>query len=166
MHTLKHMRIILSTLLIGAVPIGSAYSAELPIVGLIEDVRLVNLNMLMSAKIDTGAKTSAINAIDIEPFTNNDKNWVRFIVKTKKGTSKKLERPIHRISKIRRAGTTSDRRYVVLLKICMGGLSKNAQFTLKNRKSMNYAMLIGRRVLDGNFLVNSEKSRLTKPLCS
>ncbi len=143
----------------------SSSADSLPKMGLIEEVRLVDLKINFLAKTDTGAFTSVINAQGIERFQKNGKDWVRFTIVNKRGTSKRLERPIFRIVDIQRAGTPDEYRPVVLLKMCLGGFMKEAQFALKNRSSMAYPMLIGRRIINKNFLVDPSKKRLTKPSC-
>jgi len=143
----------------------SVQAYDLPVVGLIEDVHLDGLKIDFRAKIDTGAKSSAVNAQDIEVFKKDGKDWVRFTLVNKGGERVKLMRPVYRFARIRRSGTKVDRRPVVKLSMCLGHFHANAQFTLKDRRGMNYAMLIARRVLDNNFLVNSAKTHLTKPNC-
>ena len=153
----------------GGVAIYTSFYASnadsLPKMGLIEEVQLVDLKINFLAKTDTGAMTSVINAQGIERFQKNGKDWVRFTIVNKSGTSKRLERPIFRIVDIQRAGAPDEYRPVVLFKMCLGGFMKEAQFALKNRSAMGYPMLIGRRIINKNFLVDPSKKRLTKPTC-
>jgi len=134
-------------------------------VGLVENVYLDRVKVDFRAKIDTGANTSSINALDVETFKKDSTHWVSFTIINKEGKRITLTRPVYRFARIRRSGARVDKRPVVLLSMCMGGVYKEAQFSLKNRQGMNYAMLIGRRVLDNNFLVDPAKNDLTKPLC-
>jgi len=156
-------------LLFGAVVLMTASTTvsarDLPKVGLIEDVHLDGVKIDFRAKIDTGAKTSSINARDIKVFKKDGNSWVSFSLVNIKGKRITLKRPVYRFARIRRSGAKVDKRVVVELWMCLGHLHKQAQFTLKNRKRMNYAMLIGRRVLNNNFFVDSAKKDLTVPKC-
>ena len=49
------------------------------IIGAIENVRLVPPHIVLKARIDTGAKTTSIDARDITPFERNGEEWVRFV---------------------------------------------------------------------------------------
>ncbi|MEQ8193707.1 MAG: RimK/LysX family protein, partial [Rhodospirillales bacterium] len=115
---------------------------ERPVVGLIENVQLLGLDMTFVAKIDTGAKTSAINAFDVRIFKSGKKSRVRFKIQSRSGETVELELPVVRFAKVRRAGAETDVRPVVNLPICIGNQAQEAQFTLKYRKGMNYCMLI------------------------
>ncbi|MEX2450359.1 MAG: RimK/LysX family protein [Rhodospirillales bacterium] len=144
----------------------SVRADDRPVIGLIENVQLLGLDMVFVAKIDTGAKTSAINAFDVNTFKRGGKSWVRFKIQSKVGETAELELPVVRFVKIFRAGAEDDVRPVVKLPICIGTLAQEAQFTLKYRKGMGYCMLIGRRVLDNNFLVDSSAEFIAAPNCS
>lgn len=55
-------------------------SGEKCIIGKIERVRLVPPNVVLKARIDTGAKTTSIDAREITPFERDGKQWVRFVI--------------------------------------------------------------------------------------
>ena len=48
------------------------------IIGAVEKVRLLPPNVVLKARIDTGAKTTSIDAQNIIPFERDGKEWVRF----------------------------------------------------------------------------------------
>ena len=122
----------------------------------------------IKAKIDTGAKTSALHAYRIEPFSHNHQPWVRFYL-----------HPIQRNSKISLtcmapivdqrfvSSSTGHRelRYVVESKIKIGRKIWTIELTLTNRDKMRFRMLLGRDALKGNAIIdpltNHKTGRMT-----
>jgi hypothetical protein len=134
-------------------------------VGAAEMVRIYPSGHLFKARIDTGATTSSINARDIKLFRKGGKRWVRFEVNGKNGQRFHMELPVVRTVRIKRFGLGSKRRSVVRIGICMGGYYHDAQVTLQDRRRRAFPVLIGRRYMNGVFLVNPGKEYLTKPDC-
>jgi len=142
-----------------------ANGAERQVVGYIEEVRIFPGGLHLKAKIDTGAKTSSIDARGPVAFEREGREWVRFKIKSKTGESGFIERPVLRKTKIRRAETEKEERYVISLGICLGGYFKEAEVNLNNRTGMGYRLLIGRLYLGDQFLIDSSKKNLTTPNC-
>jgi hypothetical protein len=134
-------------------------------IGYIENVVIEPGNLQVKAKIDTGAKSSSIDAINILPFQRDGKQWVRFIVVVDGDKRRYFEIPVVRTVGVRRAGAPVHRRYVVEMGICLGGIYKKTDVNLVNRKGMNYRMLIGRIFMKESFLVNPDATFLTSPSC-
>ena len=145
-------------------PVAGA-AAERQTVGYIEDVLLFPGHIPFRAKIDSGAHTSSLDVADIREFQRDGKTWVRFQLATEDGRSLSLERPVVRIAKIRRAGTTVEHRPVISLDICLGRHFADAEVNLYDREDMSYRMLIGRRFLGDRFLIDASAKNLTKPDC-
>ena len=59
----------------------------------------------------------------------------------------------------------SQMRPVILLRICLGGVRKEAEVNLVDRSRFKYPLLIGRSFLAGDFLIDSDQTYLLKPLC-
>lgn len=148
---------------------------NLPILGWREWIGLPDIDIeLIEAKVDTGAKTSCLHAFDVEPFTPNDPNqssqptWVRFKVHldNDKLDSNNLEqvavceRPIVDQRNVTDSGGHTEQRYVIELTVQLGAASFNTQFTLTNRDTMQFRILLGRRALRKRYLVNSAASNL------
>jgi hypothetical protein len=129
-------------------------SAKL-IIGRVEWVWLEALNKKLKARVDTGATLSSIHATKIERFERDGKNWVRFTMRVnaegEQGMSEKdqtFETPLARNAKIRQASSEEiDARPVVRLRMRLGHLEEDVDFTLTNRAEMNYPILLGRRFL-------------------
>ncbi len=130
------------------------------IVGWREWVSLPGLDIpWLKAKLDTGARSSALHAIDVEALAGGER--VRFTVQPwQKSTndSVTVELPVHDRRTIRSSSGHEEVRYVVLLDVEIGGRRVSAETTLSNRDQMGFRMLIGREALKQGFLVNPRKS--------
>ncbi len=136
------------------------------IFGYIEDVRVMELERHMRAKLDTGATTSSIDAREIEKFEKDDEDWVRFTVVNRDTEERQiLEEPITRIVHIKRHGKDSQERYVVDLDFCIGDRLISDEVSLTSRKKWNYPLLVGRNHLAGHVLVDSSVKNTRAPSC-
>jgi hypothetical protein len=105
----------------------------------------------VKAKLDSGALTSSLDARDIETFTQEGEEWVRFRLKLEDLSSGEvfsdvIERPLYRDLRLRGAGGV-DERPVVLINVCIGDTIYEEQFSLRDRGDMNYPLLLGRRTI-------------------
>lgn len=72
---------------------------------------LAGINLQVAAKLDTGAKTASLSARDIKRFKRDGESWVRFYLAIDDAHSHPIERPLARVSKIkRRPGITTPSR--------------------------------------------------------
>nr|WHW29205.1 hypothetical protein [uncultured bacterium] len=115
------------------------------------------------AKIDTGARTSAIHAYDIELFERDDEEWVRFSVhpwQRSDGDSSIVEsRRIDHRTITSSSGTRTDRP-VVMAEMLLAGRQISAEVTLTRRDEMGFRMLVGREALAQGFVVDPAASYL------
>lgn len=109
------------------------------------------------AKIDTGARTSALH---VENLVEHGNKWLEFeVVLGKVGNHKHI--PV-RCKFVRRArvrsssGHTSD-RYVVRTTLKIGDVAKKVEISLVSRRKMECRMLIGRTALSEDFFVDVSK---------
>ncbi len=111
------------------------------------------------ARVDTGAAVSSINAVDVVEFERDGKKWVRFNMNHQDGGEPiMVERHIVRYANIRQASNQeSIKRPVVSLNVRIGPLSEKAEFTLANRDSMSFPVLLGREFLKDVTLVDTGK---------
>lgn len=124
-----------------------------PQVGLREWIALPELGLTeVRAKIDTGARTSALHASHIEEFIQQDERWVRFHA----GFSKvPAVAKVVACKKIKSSNGQVQERYVISTLLRLGSYQAPAQFTLTCRKSMRHSVLLGCRALtEGKWLVN------------
>ena len=134
--------------------------------GFIETVRMTPGKLDINAKIDSGARSSSVDARDIVPFERDGKPWVRFTLIGDNGRSFRTEQPVQRIARIRRASGEAQRRYVVLLGLCVGSYYKLAEVNLVYRGHLRYRMIIGRHFMMDQFLIDPASLFLTEPSCT
>lgn len=115
----------------------------------------------IKAKIDTGAKTSALHAWELESFHRHGERHVRFIVHP---VQRNLALTIRSSAKVidQRMVMSSDGhkqfRYVILTPIILGTDMWDIEVTLTNRDAMTFRMLLGRDALKGHTLIDPQKT--------
>ncbi len=133
------------------------------IIGTVENIRLVPPNVVLKARIDTGAKTTSIDARNITPFERDGKQWVRF-VSMAKNKEYPIERKIIKHVQIKRHGAAPQDRYVVNMRIVLGDVSRLILVSLNDRDAYQYPILIGRNFLRDFFIVDVAKKDQLKPM--
>lgn len=152
------------------------HAAEKTVYGLNEYARLADLDLELAAKLDTGAKTASLSARDIKRFKRNGESWVRFYLAVDAAHSHPIERPLARVSKIKRRagdydpeqGKAYTARPVIELNICMGRALRTIEVNLTDRSSFQFPLLIGSEALKHfDALVDpSLKYAAGKPACA
>ena len=114
----------------------------------------------IKAKVDTGARTSALHATQIKEYDNNGNKLVSFRLHQ---SNKHIEisTQLIRYLKITSSFGDSEVRPLIRLKIRLGERSWFTEVTLTKRNRMTYPMLIGRNTLMKKYLIHSHKSYLT-----
>lgn len=147
--TLKATLFLLCLLI--ATGMSNAMAEQKSVYGLNEYVRLLDLDLKLAAKLDTGAKTASLSARDIKRFKRDGETWVRFYLGTEQAQSSPIERPLARISKIKRRagdydpeeGKTYTARPVIEMDVCMGQTLRSIEVNLTDRSAFQYPLLIG-----------------------
>lgn len=117
----------------------------------------------IKARVDSGAKTSALHAINIVPFIKDGEKWVKFDINP---IQNNLKTVIHcealMIDKrvVKSSSGFREQRYVIQTKIALGDETWTIQMTLTNRDSMGFRMLLGREAMSGRILVDPEQKYL------
>ena len=157
----------LGALLVSFLLVGPGANAEPALVmGWVETVEIAPGGLKISAKLDTGASTSSIDVARFEQFQRAGKSWVRFEVSDRKGGMFRFERPVVRISRIRRSDAPTVVRPVVELRVCLGGVYRKTQVNLADRAHLSHPMLIGRRYLRSGIVVDPSRRNTTEPRCA
>ena len=111
----------------------------------------------IKARVDSGAKTSALHAFNIRSFNRNGEQWVSFDIHPLQKSDTlilRCESPVVDRRTIRSSNGTSERRYVIRVPMVIGGQTWDIELTLTNRDSMGYRMLLGREAMQGRMLVD------------
>ena len=125
------------------------------IYGYIEKATLVDKDLTLSAKLDTGAKSASLNATHITEIEINGKPYLSFIVPSKEGDIPFKCEYIGEVKIKVRAGEIpanplikkSIQRPVVLMRIRLGMKEKVIRVNLTNRKRFIYPLLLGREAI-------------------
>lgn len=132
---------------------------HLNVIGLREWIGLPGLGIdQIMAKVDTGAKTSALHASQIETFERNGETWVRFnahIGSQKKQRAQRCEAVLVDYRSIRSSNGQLQERHVIRTPLVLGDRCWSVYFTLTCRKSMRYRVLIGcTAMLEGELVID------------
>lgn len=147
--------------------------------GYVEWVVMKDTSLRLKARLDTGAKTSSLHAVNIEPFEKDGEEWVSFQIPLGDHSDQptegeldhediilELERPVERTVLIKRKGAPSQKRYVVVMDFCIAGTTHTTQFSLTDRSKFSYPALLGRRFMrDDNILIDSADSFIAEKEC-
>ncbi|MGH8274324.1 MAG: ATP-dependent zinc protease family protein [Gammaproteobacteria bacterium] len=121
---------------------------------------------LIKAKIDTGARTSALHATNIEIYTTQTGNQrVRFTVwpeqRSRRGAVAATA-PLKGERLIRSSNGAAERRPVVTTVVDIDGQQWPIELTLTSRDMMGFRLLLGRQALRGHAVVDPAKSYRTR----
>ena len=137
--------------------------------GWLQSIRLLPETMRLTAKLDTGAKGSAIHAVDIVAYSKNGQEYVDFSIPVEKKSGNitlQYSLPVIKQSKIKQHDRDNpDTRFVVELKFCIGGGLYSAPFSLDDREKFNYPVLLGREFLQNYFVVDPAQTFVAKYHC-
>lgn len=113
------------------------------------------------ARVDSGAKTSAIHAFNVERFSRNDEPWVSFEVHPMRKNRRVIVRCEAKVvdRRIIKSSTgETEKRYVIAVPLRLGDATWEVEVTLSNRDSMGLRMLLGREAMAGRLLVDPEST--------
>ncbi len=113
----------------------------------------------VKARIDSGAKTSSLHALNIQTFKRGDAPWVSFDVHPLQGnhlTTVSCEAPLVDRRKVKSSSGSTESRYVIKTRFVIGERNWDIELTLTNRDAMGYRMLLGREAMVGRLLVDPE----------
>ncbi|WP_343705901.1 30S ribosomal protein S6--L-glutamate ligase [Flavobacterium sp.] len=117
----------------------------------------------IKARVDSGAKTSAMHALNIAPFIKNDANWVKFDINPIQNNIKTIihcEAPLVDKRIVKSSSGFREHRYVIQTSLKIGDAKWPIEMTLTNRDSMGFRMLLGREAMSGRVLVDPEQKYL------
>ena len=132
------------------------------IVGWREWVRLPGLGIArIKAKIDTGARTSALHAKSIVAFERDGEQWVRFDLSGEEADAPWHEARIVDHRTVRSSNGGTEMRPVIRTAFGLAGSRDwHVEISLTNRERMDLPLLVGRQALAGRVLVDADRSWL------
>ena len=142
----------------GKVTVGWREWASLPELG-IDAIKM---------KVDTGARTSAIHAFEVESVKRDDTEWVRFALHPIQDQPQVTvcEAPVLDRRVVTDSGGHKEERPVILTEIDLGGRRWPIEITLTDRETMKFRMLLGRTAMTEirvepteSFLLGGDKDR-------
>lgn len=105
----------------------------------------------IKAKIDTGARTSAIHAFDIERFKRDDgQDWLQFSVlplQRDNTVVRRCEAQLVDIRKVTDSGGHAADRFFIRTELHIGDQVRDIEITLSQRDDMLFRMLLGRTAM-------------------
>lgn len=132
------------------------------IIGWREWVGLPGLNIRrIKAKIDSGARSSSLHAFDIEEYTADGQQFVKFKVYTRQRTGSFVVESSARVVEFREIKSSSGHvteRPVILTEVEILDRKWPIELTLADRNQMGFRMLLGREAIRGKFLIDSDLS--------
>jgi len=139
-------------------------SKHLAVIGWREILALPELNIArIKAKIDTGARTSALHAFDCQEFKHHDKTMIRFKVyphQRDQTQAAVAEAELVEYRQVTNSGGQVQVRPVILTRIKLGMYKWCCEITLTDRDKMGFRMLLGRQAIRDRFFVDPRQSFL------
>jgi hypothetical protein len=127
------------------------------IIGACEWVALPELGIdKLRARVDTGAKSCALHADDIEPVEMDGSRRVRFRVPVGHPKPKRwldCEATLLAVRRVRNTGGEFEERFTIRTPLIVGHSRWDVDITLTNRERMRYRMLLGRTAMENHALV-------------
>ena len=113
----------------------------------------------IKAKIDTGARSSALHVFDLEVYGQDGDEYAEFNIRPDKlGNGKPLRcrARVEGYRKVRSSNGQIERRPVVVTRLALFQDSWPIEVTLTNRDGMRYQMLLGRKSIRDRFYVDAD----------
>ena len=117
------------------------------------------------ARIDSGAKTSSIQATNIKLIEKENHPWLRFEVRPiQKNNTVKIVCTAPLVGKrtIKGSFGISEERFIIKTPVTLGKDVFEIELSLANRNSMKYKMLLGRDAIINRYLINPAQQKLQK----
>lgn len=140
----------------------TAGEMHLPIIGGVEKVKVEPGDLVLEARIDTGAETTSIHAEDISLVEKDGKRYVRFtLLDEATGEQLPMEVRLRRRVLIKQHGDDEpERRYVVRMWLTLGDNRARVDVTLSDREDFEYPLLVGRNFLVDTAIVDVSRQHL------
>lgn len=132
-------------------------SGDKLVVGELERIWIDPPQAVLEARVDTGASSSSLHSENLVEFERDGDDWVRFDIRLDEDMVT-LEREILRYVRVyQQADPEGSRRPVVSLRVRLGNLNQEVEFTLADRSHLDFELILGRNFLTDVALVDVGK---------
>jgi hypothetical protein len=136
-----------------------------PVLGWREWVALPDFGIeRIKAKVDTGARTSALHAFNLETFDENGQRMVRFKMHPIQNRTDKIIECVAKVvdeRDVTDSGGHTEKRLVIKTTVQIGNDKRRVEMTLTDRDNMLFRMLLGRTAVRPHYVIDPNKSFLT-----
>jgi hypothetical protein len=132
-----------------------------PVLGWREWLALPDLGIhAIRAKLDSGARSSALHVDTLETFQSNGSEWVRFSIAPGFANAQPVvvEATVHDRRPVTDSGGHVSERIFLRTRLVLAGLEYPVEINLTSRRNMLFPMLLGRTALARRFLVDPARS--------
>lgn len=134
------------------------------VIGWKETVDLPNWGIeSIIAKSDTGARRSALDVCNVIELPDNQIQFDIILDRKDRSRTKTVIAPIDHQTHVRSSNGEQHERYFVRTTVVIHGRAKEVEFSLVSRESMMCRILLGRKALEGDFLVDSSQKHVSRP---
>ncbi len=135
------------------------------VLGRIDKIDLPDLGLEdIEVKIDSGARTSSMHCDEISEIEVEGKKLLHFVLHNPEHDPEGLKSYTldnYKLRKVKSSTGISRKRYVIETRVKIFDREFLTEFTLADRKKMKFPILLGRRLLFKNFIVDVSKSNLS-----
>jgi hypothetical protein len=130
------------------------------LIGRVEWVQFPELKLKYRSRVDTGAKTTSLHAVNISEVQQQGELYVKFQTEDIDGGMIELTRKVNTTQKVANTSGVVTKRYVIKEKVKLGSIEKDILINLNDRTRMEYKLLVGRNFLLGRFIVDVARSHV------
>ncbi|MDX9753214.1 MAG: RimK/LysX family protein [bacterium] len=114
----------------------------------------------LEAKVDTGARTSALHVENLQKFTDGTIAFDVIISQKHPVQTVHIRAPLLKIGRIRSSTGRYTTRCFIKTKVKIGPILKEIEISLISREKMTFRMLLGRKAIGRHFLVDVSRRNL------
>jgi len=131
------------------------------VIGWKEHVWFPEWRLRLKAKVDTGARTSALDVERYEISDHRIRLWM--VLDRKRQRIFEADVPLAGMVKVRNSGGHSERRPLIVTTLSLGTIERPIRLTITRRPLMQFRLLLGREALAGDFVVDVAQRYLLPP---
>ena len=134
-------------------------AARKAVIGRLEDVAFPDWGIdRVRARIDTGAKTTALHVEDIRLLPNRGVSFEAVTGTRARPRKVRIVTRLKRVARVKSSRGAPKPRYFVETRLRLGRVERRVEVNLADRRRMKYRVLIGRSALKDRFMVDVTRS--------